>query len=122
MRRNDVVHFKQNGLMYGRIVRFVDPETVLWICNGRHIYLSAVSDLVVSDYKGTWEWTGCDELKTYYRWGKGDNRWSDALVKYARPARFQRMPSLRKLKQKASYYHHENAWRTPLAYEFLRRE
>jgi hypothetical protein len=121
MKRNDVVLYRENGVMYGRVVRFVDPETVLWICNGRHIHVTKIIDLVVTDYKGVREWTGSEDLKTYYQWSKGSQPWKGARKKFERPARFDHMTSLRKLKQKASFYHHENAWKTPLDYEYLTR-
>jgi hypothetical protein len=120
MRRNDVVRYRNNGVMYGRVVRFIDPETVLWICNGLHIHLTAVADLEVCDYKGRWEFTGTGDTVVYYRREKGPCR-RFGVRKFECPRRFDHMTSLRRLKQRASFYHHENAWKTPLDYQYLTR-
>lgn len=93
LRRNDIVYDRTEKapvLIYGRIVRFIDPETVLWINTYDEIHISKISDLeVVSGYKGKWVTRG--EWDYFYP-----------------------MPTLRKLKQRASNQVGRDAWKTPI--------
>lgn len=121
MRRNDVVMKSREDMyrFYGRVVRIVGDKA-LWICCGLHIHLTPVKDLEVVDYKGRIEWCPWEDgMKPYYH--KTKDGWPDwERIKYKRPAdRFERMPTLRKLKQMASRYHGKNVWKTPLDYKSL---
>lgn len=122
MRRNDVVMLKEPDMYrsYGRIVRIIG-DRALWIDCGRFINFTALVDLEVVDYKGRIEWSS-DGTRTYFH--RGADNWPDfSRVKFERPAdHFERMPSLRKLKQMASRYAGKNAWKTPLNYEHLVKE
>jgi len=120
MKRNSIVMTNKVDMyrFYGRIVRIIDDKA-LWICCGLHIHLTPLKDLEhVTDYVGSPEWS-TDGMKTYYHRDK--DGWPDfSRVKFQRPAHlFNRMTSLRKLKQLASRYHGRNVWKTPLDYESL---
>lgn len=125
MRRNDVVSYKNSEgfCFYGRIVRIVEDKA-LWICCGLHIHLTPLVDLEKHDYSGKMEWTpDRDEngkhivVYSTYKWY--DENVEETKVKFVRPARMQYMPSLRKLKQRASRHHGPNVWNTPLDYEYM---
>jgi len=90
VKRNDIVGSKLGGgyMVFGRIIRRIDETHVEVVDCGKHITVYADEDLEVhNDYKGYWD-----------TWGRAD-----------RPV-FRRMPTLRKLKQTASYYQ-EAAWK-----------
>ncbi len=58
LRRNDVV-MERNGdmiTMYGRVWRRADEKHVIVIDCGKHITLYHEDELVLTDYKGKWEW------------------------------------------------------------------
>ncbi len=78
---------------YGRVVRFIDPCTVLWINCNDEIHITRIHKLKVVDYKGRWEY-GLDGKRRY---------WIP-------------MPTLRELKQRASNIHGRNALKTPVDY------
>lgn len=119
MRRNDVVTYKDgNYPFYGRVVRRVEPGSVLWICNGLHIHLSRIADLSVQSYKGKSEYMPGMLISYFNRHPDGTLNFSS--VKFQRPARFIPMPSLRRMKQLASRFHGKDAWKTSLDYEFIR--
>jgi hypothetical protein len=121
MRRNDVVTYKVSPCpfhIYGRVVRFVDPETVVWITGDCDIHLTKVSDLdVVEGYKGRWEHgpSGC--IRYFHKLPDGYPDFK--RLKYQRPVRWEVMPSLRTLKQRTARVHGRNAWRTPADYSRL---
>lgn len=119
VKRNDVVMFADERMyrFYGRVIRKVGTDRVLWICCGLHFHLSKIEDLVVdNDYKGYLEYSGHGDVVKYF---ERDGMWNTDVVKFERPKRFIRMTTLRKLKQRATQYHGRNVWRTPLDYEFL---
>ena len=111
MRRNDVVMLAEPDMyrFYGRVVKFLDDKTVLWICCGLHLNVSKVSELEVVEYAGKKE-----IVKVYRRTGGKDGLGYPARD-YGAPSleieRFRRMPSLRKLKQRASRYAGRSVWR-----------
>lgn len=119
MRRNDVVTFKDGSYsFYGRIVKRVDPDHVMWICSGLHIHVSKDSDLEVQDYKGKNEYMPGMTINYFNRHPNGDLNFSS--IKFQRPARFIPMTSLRRLKQRASRFHGKDAWNTSMDYKYLR--
>lgn len=130
MRRNDVVMYTNgDGApfgFYGRVVRRVDADHVLWICTGKDIHVTNIKHLTVMDYVGKWEWSNTwndkDEaiIQYYERDETGYPIWSQ--VKFVRPVRYHYMPSLRRLKQRASRHHKRNVWKTPLDYEYIYRK
>lgn len=91
MRHNSVVRLKDNWF-YGRVVRMLPDDKVLWICCGKYIHISDKKNLIEDGYKG---------MSPY-----SSGRWIP-------------MTSLRKLKQIATKYHGRNVWKTPLDYEFI---
>ena len=136
MRRNDIVEWtKPNGSpysFYGRICR-IEGDKALWFCTGKHIHLTPLRELVLSDYKGRMEWTGeSGSMVVYYEKDNDCNfvyvdepdedgtQWV-RKVKFVRPVRFFRMPTLRQLKRMAARYAGRSAWKTPLDYEFLNK-
>lgn len=114
LKRNDIVCEKDVAwVVYGRVNRVIDAETVEWIDCCKQINISKMSDLVLAnDYKGRHE-----EIRIYNRDRYGeiiypDNWMNDENVLYKLVFnRFYRMPTLRKLKQRASHYAGRNAWR-----------
>lgn len=119
MRRNDVVTFKDGTYaFYGRVVKRVHPDSVMWICTGLHIHISKITDLAVQSYKGTSEYIPGMSISYFHRHLDGTLNFSS--VKFQRPARFLPMPTLRRLKQMASRFHGTDAWRTTLTYPFIR--
>lgn len=116
MRRNDVVYRKSDHVsLYGRVNRFIDADTVEWLCCGRHVNIDKVVDLEVIDYKGRWHHHRC------YRRDRdgeiivpvdtdGRELFSD-VVPVFETMRFIPMPSLRRLKQLCSKYAGRNVWR-----------
>lgn len=115
MKRNDIVRKDADGWFYGRVVRVLDPETVLWICCGLHIHVTKKEALVVDNAYG-----GFIERKTVY--AKGNHKGIGGDEHISETSRLRRLPTLRRLKQLASRYHGRNVWRTALDYEFLRRD
>jgi hypothetical protein len=119
MRRNDVVTFKDgNYAFYGRIVKRVGPDHVMWICSGLHIHVSKVSELEVQAYKGKSEFMPGLSINYFHRHPNGELNFS--AIKFQRPARFIPMTSLRRLKQMAARFHGRDAWNTSTDYEYLR--
>lgn len=117
MRRNDVVFRKSDDfILYGRVNRFIDSETVEWICCGKDINIDKIEDLEVIDYKGR-----CQSRTFYHRDKDGEIVYGlneDGTKDYNSGKeiklflmRFYPMPSLRRLKQIASRYHGRNVWR-----------
>lgn len=117
MKRNDVVMEAKPDQyrFYGRIVKIIG-EKALWICTGRHIHLTPLKDLEKVDYKGIQEWGASDGWIRYFERNK-NGQLDFEKVKYKRPPHFDRMPTLRKLKQMASRYHGRNVWNTSLYYD-----
>lgn len=94
LRRNDVVVAKNEGghwSPYGRVWRRIDESHVEVICVTKHLTVYADEDVKRVDYKGRWD------------------TWSDLRQEY--PV-WLSMPTLRKLKQRASYYH-DDVWKKP---------
>ncbi len=126
MRRNDIVRQNSDGYFFGRVIRVLDSEAVLWICSGLHIHVTPMSDLVVeNDYRGY------VDKRDYYpktKWQNGMPKYevdADGNEIYPKPYltvhRIVRMTSLRRMKQRASRYHGRNVWKTSLDYEFISR-
>lgn len=86
LKRNDVVHPRQNGFFYGRVWRRLDENHVVVICCGKYVLAYHEDELVLSDYTGDWEW-----LKH-----PGNE--------YGNTPRWNRMTSLKKLKKNARNY------------------
>ena len=83
LRRNDIVRKASDGWFYGRVNRRIDDTHVEVICCGKHITIYEDSELTLeNDYQGFWR--GTSEFPV-----------------------FQRMPTLRRLKQRASEYQDE---------------
>lgn len=105
LRRNDIVHVPsvradEHGntvygecCFFGRVNRRIDADHVEVICSGRHITVFPDSVLNRDDYKGTWVPYGPRKL---------DEDYNDI-----RQRAFLAMSSLRKLKQRASFYYPE---------------
>lgn len=114
LKRNDIVCEKDvSWVVYGRINRVIDAETVEWIDSCKQINISKMSDLVLSnDYKGRHE-----EIRIYKRDRYGEiiypDNWNGEIGVLLKMEihRFRRMTTLRKLKQRASHYAGRNAWR-----------
>lgn len=121
MRRNDVVISKNRDLhaFYGRVIRIVGDHA-LWVDCGLNFCLTPIDQLEVVDYKGRYEWAP-DGRVNYYHRDKNGNIFDLSCIKYSREPRFERMPTLRKLKQRASVYAGRNAWKTSLDYEYLNK-
>lgn len=103
MKRNQIVMEKDHGgsfwSPYGRINRVYPDGTVQVIYCTKHVLIQNPDDLiVVTDYKGYWERERYADM-------------TDAeLLEYTgstfrRKARFHRMPTLRRLRQKARHYY-----------------
>lgn len=93
-RRNDVVTARKDAghwTPYGRVWRRIDDDHVEVIDCGKHIGIYHDDDLVLHDYKGRWDDFG-GIRREYPVW--------------------REFPSLRKLKQMASYYQ-EDMWSKP---------
>ena len=116
MKRNDIVIYKTGGF-YGRVISIVGNKA-FWICSGKHFHLTDIDLLEVHDYKGSWEWSADGPVMKY--WKKAKCGLPTYELKFERPLRFYRMPTLRKLKQKASKYHGRKVWKTPLDYGFIK--
>lgn len=114
LKRNDIVCEKDvSWVVYGRVNRVIDAETVEWIDCCKQINISKMSDLVLSnDYKGfsdTIRVYNCDEFGNIIY---PDNWNGDIGVLLKMEIhRFRHMTTLRKLKQRASHYVGRNAWR-----------
>jgi len=82
LRRNDVVLVRPDQMysFYGRVVRMIDPDHAEVICCGKHCETYPLSDL------------------------KGDNAYKGYVD---RRGVWNRMPTLRKLKQMAAFYNPE---------------
>lgn len=114
LKRNDIVCEKDvDWVVYGRVNRVIDAETVEWIDCCKHINISKMSDLTLAnDYKGFWM-----SVKVFNRDKDGNiiylDGWMDdeSLICSFMQDRFVRMPTLRKLKQIASNYAGRNVWR-----------
>ena len=120
MRRNDVVIYKNvESRFYGRVVRKIGDDSVMWICCGLHIHVTKVDDLEVVDYVGRPEFAPSGTVRYFNR--RPDGRLDFSSVKFERPPRFEFMTSLHKLKKSAARYHGKNVWKTPIDYEFIRR-
>lgn len=106
LRRNDIVRQKKDGWFYGRVWKRVDDDHVVVICCGKHITTYRDDELEVhNDYKGKWSQSFDGQVRDRY------------------PV-FYRMPTLRKLKQRASGYHYDKVWRKPKPnpYDLAHRE
>ena len=105
LRRNDIVHVPSvhrdtdgnpvygERCFFGRVNRRIDDEHVEVICSGKHIQVLPDYVLTKDGYKGTW-----------IPYGKKDKHW---YHEETRKFVFLPMSSLRKLKQRASYYNPE---------------
>lgn len=128
MKRNDIVRHDADGWFYGRVVRMLTPDTALWICCGRNLNVSKASDLIVDNaYKGY-----VDTVTCYSRSARGPGGmlrietdgegWASGPSPSFVTERRRRLPSLRKLKQRAARYHGRNVWKTAKDYRFLSGE
>ncbi|TLX16245.1 hypothetical protein [Rhizobium sp. MHM7A] len=107
-----------NYPFYGRVVRQVEPDSVLWICSGLHIHIPRISDLAVQACKGRSEYMPGMSITYFNRHPDGTLNFSS--MKFQRPARFLPMPSLRRMRQLASCFHGRDPWKTSLDYQFIR--
>jgi hypothetical protein len=115
MRRNDIVTYADGTYsFYGRVIKHIGDDSVMWICSGLHFHVSKVSDLEVTDYTGRMESTPSDGLVRYFHRGRNG-------VKFERKPRFIPMTSLHKLKRRATQFHGRNVWKTPPDYWAIRR-
>ena len=110
MKRNDVVYLKEEQYFsfYGRIVRIIG-DRALWINTKGEVYLTFISKLEKSTYKGRWDWKYLPSTGVDYT----TQVWTP-------------MPTLRNLKQRASFHNGKynrkmkkflvwrDAWNTPL--------
>lgn len=120
MRRNNIVRYAdERSWFYGRVIKLVGDDSVMWLCSGLHFHVSKMSELVVCDYKGSPEWAPEGSIRYYHR--KPDGSIDFTRIKFERKPRFDRMTSLKTLKRRATRYHGRNVWKTPEDYEFIRR-
>lgn len=100
IRRNTIVR-KKGDTFFARVVRLLPDDKALILCSGLHFCITSVSNLDVSGYRG------------YSRVKYDEN---------GKRSHFVHMTSLRNLKRMAQKYHFENAFKTPLDYEYIRHD
>jgi len=96
LKRNDVVieRINRGYAHYGRVWKRFDENHVVVIDCGKHVQIYHEDELILSDYKGCYEWL------------------HDPENDYGNPVRFRYMTGLRKLKKRAKRYNPTlEAWR-----------
>lgn len=95
LRRNDIVveRVGEGFSFYGRVWYRIDQNHVVVIDTGKYITVYHEDELDRVDYQGYWDAEVYEDTDEFLM----------TLLRYRFPV-YRRMPSLRKLKQRASYY------------------